>query len=307
MNNAQKQRYPEIRFAEQRKIRKGQGIFLIALFGGMSIGMLSLGIAVGMIGLIIFAVATLSLFIFAGTWLIMGKSMDENEWLFISRDTANTMFPVNPIQGNKWQIILYLKFQSVYYKLVGDYIVKNTKLKEYDKQIAHYPCVPYVKMDIYQLLAQNHLDYFYLRNALSLWSLTGEELQYLQRRYLSGNYELSAKDENFIKNTLPKAIKIDSTDGERNCNVYYGMENEYYALPNDALVIGLRVDLGNNENKTELQHKELSDVMAAAENDIAKCLGIKTFVVQYIDNAVISAYTRGTGGGYYRTSALYEK
>lgn len=299
------QRYPEIRFAEQLRSRKGQGIFLIVFFGGMSLGLLSLGIAVGEIGIIIFAVVVPAYLIFTGIWMIKGKGASKDEWFFISTDAFNKMIPVNAIRGSKRQILLHMKLLSVYYKLVIDYIAKNTNLKKYDRQMAHYPCVPYVKMDIYQLLAQNHLDYFYLRNSLCLLSLTGEELQYLNRRYFSGNFDLSEEDEVFVKNTLPKAIKLDPYGDGRSCNMYYGPEHEYYALPNDILVIGLRVDLGNNDDVTELQHEEITDVMVTAQNDVEQLLGIKTFVLEYIDNTVIPEYTR-SGSRYHRPSGLWE-
>jgi len=212
------------------------------------------------------------------------------------------MFPILPLK-NKYELETVVEITSLYRKYVNEFLVKNTSIKKYDDIMRElgYPLIPLEKMDIYQYLAgQQNLSCFYLRSNLFIGELTQEERLYLVGKYRNRNFEYTPEVEEFVKNTLPRAIKVDAKGNGEKCNVFYGAKDSYYTVPNDALVIGLRLDCGNNENLTKEQEDELTAIMQNATDEIQQELKIETFVRQYTDNTVIPMKPKKTKKSWFK-------
>jgi len=142
----------------------------------------------------------------------------------------------------------YLELYVKYSKCLYQYLIKKLDLKKYDDMILNsgnkFKKVDVEYMDLYQYLAKDYLNFFYLRNNLYIERLSEEEKNYLNT--------IDVYDENvekFIENTY---IKVCLELPNEKVNVCYGADSLVYYKPSDCILLGYRFDnYYKDENTTD--------------------------------------------------------
>ena len=209
---------------------------------------------------------------------------------FISINEYFHMFPKNTLKIEKREeLVAYVRVMSLYRHLLNQFILKNTKIKELDQLIKNsphgYKPVKRRNYDIYQSLTQGDLRYLYPRSNIFLESLTQEEKGYLVSRYESKNYILNPEDEDYIKSSISRAINP-FKDGSKKV-ISYGPEHEYYNVPSDALVLGIRFHDKVLLNTNPAREEEIGAIMIEIDANIEEILGLDCYTRQYTQNGVI--------------------
>lgn len=153
--------------------------------------------------------------------------------------------------------LYYYRIYSLYTELFIKYLIKNTKIKEYDELLTdsnlNFKQIESDQKDFYQEYCSYYLNYFYIRNNLHLYRLTDKQKDFLNTKLVNEDYNLDEDAERLIENTF-QLIIFDVVDNDFNkiVNINYGPIFSGIFAPNNALVIGLRLD----DTKDNLNLKE---------------------------------------------------
>lgn len=155
----------------------------------------------------------------------------------------------------------FLLNNSLYRKLLIDYLIKNTDIKSFDDNLQNsdleYISILESDMDIYQYLSSDNFKYIYLRNNIYLEALTDEERNILGEKIESQNYNLDEVAEKLIKDSFQRVIFEDKLgDGSISRSIFSSKSTSYKA-PNNALVFGIRFDIFNLNGMTSKEWDEL--------------------------------------------------
>lgn len=178
---------------------------------------------------------------------------------------------------------LYLIMYSLYMNFLTQYIMNNTDLLKIDKQLQEKNDIvnflPDEEKDTYQLLTNNMLKYFYVRNNLYLHRLTSEEMKILANKIQNNDYQYDHNIEKFIAETYKKVTleKLD-TNGQL---VNYGPFHKKFFAPNNSIVIGVRFEDSYDYDKMIEQSKIYMDTKQNIEQSISNKLKYQVIVLRY--------------------------
>ena len=139
----------------------------------------------------------------------------------------------------------YLNLYSLYSELLYRYIISKLNLKRYDDMIKNsknnFKEVNILNMDLYQYLASDYLNFFYIRNNLYIERLNCEEIKFLKT---INDSNINSRDNInlFIEKTYEK-VCLENLDPKNNYDIVYSKYDdlEYYKL-NNCILIGYRFD-----------------------------------------------------------------
>jgi len=193
---------------------------------------------------------------------------------------------------------LFLAVYSLYRKLFLNYLLKKTKIKEYDDGLLSsdlkFLKVPVADMDIYQYISHENLGYLYLRNNLYVERLTTEETQFFHDKLRTGNEALDEESEKIIGTTISRVIFEDVMKDGNTYKTNYGPLAQSFMAPNNALVIGIRFDefnLNGHDPSTwgNLHVEQLKYVFALSdkiEKELTEILGMPAVVIKYDEYSI---------------------
>lgn len=178
---------------------------------------------------------------------------------------------------------LYLLMYSLYSNYLTQYLMRNTDIASFDKEVQSYPDfidpVFEGEKDVYQLLAGDSLKYLYVRNNLYLHRLTSEEMKFLASKIQTGKFDYDASIESFIAKTYGKVIAEEVKTN--NTLVNFGpIQDKFFAPPN-ALVIGFRCDDTLDYNKVCKQQQMLGDFQQRVAQSLSQKLNHSVSVIKY--------------------------
>ncbi len=184
----------------------------------------------------------------------------------------------------------YVKLYEVYSKFLLEYLIKKYNLLKYDNIFknskSNFVPMPIEKIDMYQTLCRNKLNYIYIRNNIYIERLNKEEISYL---YSIVGKEYNQEIEIFIAKTFKKLI-IENNDAYLKIN--YGFNNRSYQGSSNALVIGLRYDKyvdSNNKNFEELNEQRLlekDNIIEYIKEELQHKSNMNIEVIEYGDFSV---------------------
>lgn len=184
----------------------------------------------------------------------------------------------------------YIKLYEVYSNFLLEYLIRKYDLLKYDNLFknskSNFIAMPLEKMDMYQVLCKDKLNYIYIRNNIYIERLTKEEINYL---YSIIGKEYNQEIESFIEKTFRKII-IENDSEYLKTN--YGFSNRSYQGSSKALVIGLRYDKYFNsddknwEELTEQRLLESDNIVEYIKEELKKKLDMNIEVIQYGDFSV---------------------
>lgn len=145
---------------------------------------------------------------------------------------------------------LYCLLEGLYREYLEQYINKKGNLFSYDQQILESPLnfkqVKSTEKDFYQFSSNMH--YFYIRNTLFIERLSIDDLNLLIAKYNSGVTLLDDDIIELLERTYPKVI-VPFVSNTQMAGDYtnYGPLSDGYFAPVNALVIGFRYDMYEEE------------------------------------------------------------
>lgn len=191
----------------------------------------------------------------------------------------------------------YLDMHALYIDLFIQYMNKKYNLKKYDDYIknskSNFKNIDIINMDLYQYLSSKHFSYIYIRNNVYIERLNKEEFSFLKQKLINDDYNLDEKTFSFVENTFQK-ILFEITDNDI-YDVCYGEDLDKFLKPNNALIIGVRVDEFNKENnindeiwikKYREASYELDLIIDYLEFNLSKKINVPCFVIKYNDFSI---------------------
>lgn len=140
----------------------------------------------------------------------------------------------------------YLLLYNMYRKLFTVYIMQKLKLKSYDKKIEKselgFTANKKQDMDIYQYFSSDILKYFYIRNNIYIEKLNKKEIDFLEKKIQSKNYELDDETMQMIESSYRRVIFEDVLKNGELCKTLYGPNSSNFFADNNAIIIGVRYD-----------------------------------------------------------------
>lgn len=140
----------------------------------------------------------------------------------------------------------YLLLYNMYRKLFTVYIMQKLKLKSYDKKIEKselgFTANKKQDMDIYQYFSSDILKYFYIRNNIYIEKLNKKEIDFLEKKIQSKNYELDDETMQIIESSYKRVIFEDVLKNGELCKTLYGPNSSNFFADNNAIIIGVRYD-----------------------------------------------------------------
>ena len=140
----------------------------------------------------------------------------------------------------------YLLLYNMYRKLFTVYIMQKLKLKNYDKKIEKselgFTANKKQDMDIYQYFSSDILKYFYIRNNIYIEKLNKKEIDFLEKKIQSKNYELDDETMQIIESSYRRVIFEDVLKNGELCKTLYGPNSSNFFADNNAIIIGVRYD-----------------------------------------------------------------
>ncbi len=140
----------------------------------------------------------------------------------------------------------YLLLYNMYRKLFTVYIMQKLKLKSYDKKIEKselgFTANKKQDMDIYQYFSSDILKYFYIRNNIYIEKLNKKEIDFLEKKIQSKNYELDDETMQIIESSYRRVIFEDVLKNGELCKTLYGPNSSNFFADNNAIIIGVRYD-----------------------------------------------------------------
>lgn len=204
----------------------------------------------------------------------------------ITYENFKTRFPVlnNQINIDEMERStrgFYFTMYSLYSDYLEKFLIKHTSIKNVDDNLDNNPLFNRVNVndkDFYQGLSVK-LKYFYIRNNIHIENLNSDENRFLMNKIINDDYEFDIDTEKFISETYKKVISELPLD-EKKAYINYGPEEEYFYVPSNSLVIGVRYD---EENYNDLVDKNtiLDDYISMLENDISTKLNIDVRIIIY--------------------------
>lgn len=183
---------------------------------------------------------------------------------------------------------LYLTIYSLYMKFFTQYIIDNTNLLDFDKELQEkseiVSCIMGENKDTYQLLANDMLKYFYVRNNLYLHRLSSEELNILISKIQYNNYKYDKQMEKFIEKTY-KRVTFEELDKNGQLVNYGPFTKDFFAL-NNSIVIGVRFEDSYDLDKMIEQNRIYMEIKEKLEKNIEKELGYNVSVLRYDNSSV---------------------
>ena len=180
------------------------------------------------------------------------------------------------------------ELKKIYYHLLYEYINCRISIKKYDDMFLNsnlnYVKLEEDRMDIYQYVLSDKLNYLYIRNNLYIFNLTEEEKERLYG-FLGKDYNQEMDE--FIKNTVEKVLSLNNNSKF----LYFGPISHNYMAENGSLVVGMRYDEFNPgemsddewDNNHELQVNDVYRKLLSLEQELNKKLDIACQVIQYND------------------------
>ena len=140
----------------------------------------------------------------------------------------------------------YLLLYNMYRKLFTVYIMQKLKLKSYDNKIEKselgFTANKKQDMDIYQYFSSDILKYFYIRNNIYIEKLNKKEIDFLEKKIQSKNYELDDETMQIIESSYRRVIFEDVLKNGELCKTLYGPNSSNFFADNNAIIIGVRYD-----------------------------------------------------------------
>ena len=97
-------------------------------------------------------------------------------------------------------------------------------------------------MDIYQYFSSDILKYFYIRNNIYIEKLNKKEIDFLEKKIQSKNYELDDETMQIIESSYRRVIFEDVLKNGELCKTLYGPNSSNFFADNNAIIIGVRYD-----------------------------------------------------------------
>lgn len=209
--------------------------------------------------------------------------------------TSISEFDINKLPDTEVQN--YLNLSTLYRLLLNEYI-KQLGLENYENTIKNselkFIPINASKQDFYQYYNNSNLAYYYIRNNIYINRLNGTEKEYLQKKLNSHDYSLNNQDINFISQTLCKVIKEVHDNTSEPFDVNFGPLSTNFFAPNNALVIGFRYDMFNDNgmdedtfvDNYEKQREFCLSLNEQLEIEIQNRLQIPVKVIEYDENSI---------------------
>lgn len=197
-------------------------------------------------------------------------------------DLPNSPFKLEQIPVGAKE--MYLKIYSLYMKFFTEYIIRNTDLKKYDDLLyQNRNLIDFIKdddKDPYQLLSNNMLKYFYVRNNLYLYRLDNKELQVLLNKIQSQDFSYDDNVEKFITKTFKKVI-LETEENNKNLLTCFGPENTKFYVDNGTIVIGVRFEETLNFEEYFKQKSILNKNLNKVQEDLLLKLNSNVIIINY--------------------------
>ena len=209
--------------------------------------------------------------------------------------TSISEFDINKLPDTEVQN--YLNLSTLYRSLLNEYI-KQLGLENYENAIKNselnFIPVNSSDQDFYQYYNNSNLDYYYIRNNIYIDRLTEKEKEYLQNKLNARDYSLNDQDINFVSQTLSKVIKEVHGTTPEPFEVNFGPLSTGFFAQNDALVIGFRYDLFNDNgmdedtfaDNYEKQREFCLSLNEQLEIQLQNRLQIPIKVIEYDENSI---------------------
>ena len=209
--------------------------------------------------------------------------------------TSISEFDINKLPDTEVQN--YLNLSTLYRLLLNEYI-KQLGLENYENTIKNselkFIPINASKQDFYQYYNNSNLAYYYIRNNIYINRLNEKEKEYLQKKLNSHDYSLNNQDINFISQTLCKVIKEVHDNTSEPFDVNFGPLSTNFFAPNNALVIGFRYDMFNDNgmdedtfvDNYEKKREFCLSLNEQLEIEIQNRLQIPVKVIEYDENSI---------------------
>lgn len=180
-----------------------------------------------------------------------------------------------------------------YRKIFNNYIINQLELKKYDRSILEselrFKKISKEKMDMYQLLSENELNFLYIRNDIYIENLNPDEINTL-KKIEYGSF-LSEDIMEYVEKTFSKVIIHEKEDEEIGQIKFFGPYTSKYMAPNNSIVIGIRYnDYYTNglddKNWSILREKQLDfldDLKNRIINEQKNKIKNEIFIIHYND------------------------
>lgn len=225
----------------------------------------------------------------------MNKKIDEIMFCTKSpEESINFYNTLNTVEKNN-----YLQLYQLYSNLLNAYMIKILDLRKYDETITtssnKFKKINEEDMDLYQFLASDFLNYFYIRNNIYLERLSPEDINYLFNLLNTKQYELTDNTIEFIKRTYK--LCVSETIGS-NEFVNYGSDAVQFYRPINSLIIGFRFDdfyVEDNQADemwnimNDRRKEEVKNVFIQMQKELENKLDIPISIIQYDEFSVKKA------------------
>lgn len=198
------------------------------------------------------------------------------------------MFENNNKKNEKSLQICYL-----YRKLLIEFIIQETNLQKYENIIKNsdlaFSVVKKNNMDYYQLFSIDKLNYFYLRNELYVENLKEYEIQKLDERINSENYEFDDNIKCFIKKTYRKILKKTKDNDKEELPFERKILYDNLDIEDGTLILGFKFDeFGENDMEDkewlEIYKKRIefiNSIFQEVKKEIEEKLSIPVEIIKY--------------------------
>lgn len=209
--------------------------------------------------------------------------------------TSVSEFDINKLPDTEVQN--YLNLSTLYRALLNEYI-KQLGLENYENVIKNselnFIPVNSSDQDFYQYYNNSNLEYYYIRNNIYIDRLSEYEKKYLQNKLNTHDYSLNDQDINFVSQTLSKLIKEIHDNTPEPFEVNFGPLSTSFFAPNDALVIGFRYDMFNDNGMDEdvfaenyeRQREFCLNLNEQLESQLQNKLSIPIKVIEYDEHSI---------------------
>ena len=209
--------------------------------------------------------------------------------------TSVSEFDINKLPDTEVQN--YLNLSTLYRALLNEYI-KQLGLENYENVIKNselnFIPVNSSDQDFYQYYNNSNLEYYYIRNNIYIDRLSEDEKKYLQNKLNTHDYSLNDQDINFVSQTLSKVIKEIHDNTPEPFEVNFGPLSTSFFAPNDALVIGFRYDMFNDNGMDEdvfaenyeRQREFCLNLNEQLESQLQNKLAIPIKVIEYDEHSI---------------------
>ena len=218
--------------------------------------------------------------------------LDEQDYDLL--DLTNSPYKLKQIPDNSKG--MYLMMYSLYMKFFTEYIIRNTQIKEIDESLQQNSnIINFVtddEKDSYQLLSNNMLKYFYVRNNLYLHRLDKNELEVLSNKIQNNDFTYDDNIEKFITNTFKKVI-LEYADKNANELVRFGPLHRQYFAPNNSIVIGVRFKEASNFDEYYNQINILKQNLDTSQENLSSKLNYGVAVINYNGSSIKKKINEG--------------